>query len=152
MADHNQAESEAPIGVDEGRGIELFRSPQRPADAVGPEQHISMAGAELHGHPDSCCCHAACDSPACRVPNSPANSTGGAIVTKPEERLLIDLFGKPEGLSADEALRRMRMSSPPANCGCPTSGLGYRHHRQPCSRAGENEPINRPGVAAGDDQ
>lgn len=33
----------------------------------------------------------------------------------------------------------------PVICDCPTSGLGYRHHRMPCPRAGENEPISRPG-------
>lgn len=71
------AETDAPIGVDEARGIELFRSPQRPVDAVGPEQHISMAGAELHGHPDSCCCHAPCQSPACQVPGADGGEQRG---------------------------------------------------------------------------
>lgn len=32
-------------------------------------------------------------------------------------------------------------------CGCPTSGFGYRHHRHPCPRAGENEPV---GVSSED--
>lgn len=67
----NTAESDAPIGVDIVRGLDLFRSPQRPADAVGPEQHISMAGAEIHGHPDACCCHEPCVIPACHVPGAP---------------------------------------------------------------------------------
>jgi hypothetical protein len=62
--------ADLPIGFDDKRGIDLFRSPRRPADAVGPEQHISMAGAEIHGHPDSCCCHAPCELPACRVPGA----------------------------------------------------------------------------------
>lgn len=73
-------ESDAPIGVDEDRGIELFRAPQRPADAVGPEQHASMAIAELHGHPESCCCHAPCEFPACHVPGaSPATPPASEV-------------------------------------------------------------------------
>jgi hypothetical protein len=69
------------IGRDESRGIDLFQSPQRPADAQGPETHISMVGAELHGHRDSCCCHAPCTDPACHVPSlPPAKATGDADV------------------------------------------------------------------------
>lgn len=37
----------------------------------------------------------------------------GPIVTTPEERLLLAIFGKPDGLSVDEAIRQMRMSSSP---------------------------------------
>jgi hypothetical protein len=69
------------IGRDGGWGLDLFASPQRPASAQGPERHISMAGAEIHGHPDSCCCHAPCGESACYVPSlPPAKSTGDADV------------------------------------------------------------------------
>lgn len=67
MTEHT-AECGEPTAVDEARGIDLFPAPQRPVDALGPEQHISLFGADMHGHPDSCCCWADCRTPGCRVP------------------------------------------------------------------------------------
>ena len=37
-----------------------------------------------------------------------------------------------------------RRVAPSVSCGCPVSGFGYRHHRHPCSRAGENEYVIPP--------